>query len=720
MAGHLTALIMAALLFWSSHLVSRRLVGREGGGARLTGLVVVAAWLSSFVFVVLMNAGVFHLGAALLVWLGLAVLLTWRLDADRTAWTQLKADGLASVSFVTRRRSRFHLAVLGLAALWASLYFIRALVMPPLAWDALSYHLVKAGRWVQEAGFRHFTGPDQWGFYNHFPPLGDAPRAWAMLPSHDDSLLAFVDAFSWAAILPAGYFAARSLGAKSSNALLAAITIALLPGIFHYMTSSYVEPLVLALFLSGAGFFARFMADGADGHALLTAGAFGVLAGIKWNFAPVVVGFTGLLSLVALLSPRSWRRRGALIVGVAVAGTVALPHYVKAWIETGSPFYPLRVQFLGRELHPGNDELVLYMTGQISETGESFSPLTMARTLVDPTFPGVGHMGFGLMGPALVVAGLVSAVLMVRRRTHTVPVLVLIGVAAYVVVTLLSSDYYGIWALGTLQLGRFWAPAVAVCVVLVACLPGRWGDGLLAVAAISYLLLGVPRGFSPLDVAPVALMTLSGAVAAALAASAFRRTRGAGPSTTTVLAGLFAVVLFSAALTTLRTRYRYVYYEGTESRLSFSVRPLNRDYTSAWRIWRALDTPASPRRLAVSAGWANGRWNWFLYPLLGSRLQNALVYVPITSDGEVIDYRLAAEVEARKDFTSWLRRLVEEEIDYVVALAPAPPELAWLRAHPEIFRDAISAPRGGSEAYRVDRAMAERWLERAQSGTGDG
>jgi hypothetical protein len=111
---------------------------------------------------------------------------------------------------------------------------------------------------------------------------------------------------------------------------------------------------------------------------------------------------------------------------------------------------------------------------------------------------------------------------------------------------------------------------------------------------------------------------------------------------------------------------------------------VRRAYAGAWPIWRALDGPA-PRRIALAAGWDGIGHNVLRYPLLGARLQNRVVYVPITRDGAIIDYERADEVQRHADADAWLARLDAQNIDVVVVLDPPPPEAAWIAERPASF-----------------------------------
>lgn len=108
--------------------------------------------------------------------------------------------------------------------------------------------------------------------------------------------------------------------------------------------------------------------------------------------------------------------------------------------------------------------------------------------------------------------------------------------------------------------------------------------------------------------------------------------------------------------------------------------------SAAHEIWRRLDD-GRPRTLATTAGFAGSGDNWLRYPLLGSALQNRVLYVPVTRDGAIVDYRDMARARAVADRAAWLARLDALAVDAVVVMAPPTcPESAWILADPGRFQ----------------------------------
>jgi hypothetical protein len=141
------------------------------------------------------------------------------------------------------------------------------------------------------------------------------------------------------------------------------------------------------------------------------------------------------------------------------------------------------------------------------------------------------------------------------------------------------------------------------------------------------------------------------------------------------------------------------------------VHRLEVGYISSWPIWQYFDAPPG-RRIAVTAGWDPPGHNWYRYPLLGGRLQNHLHYVPITTDGSIVNYRDSEQVARRSDFAAWLRRLVNLEIQYVVTLPPDNTiESRWMTSHPRLFGLVPQPASCQGGVHQVHLAAARRWLD---------
>lgn len=240
----------------------------------------------------------------------------------------------------------WHRALLaGLALLLAALYF-RALA-PPSYGDAVSYHLTASIRYLQAGRFRYLPTLTHTNW-----PLGAQMLFALLLALSPASPVAIVSYLFGLVTLGALTLLARRLAGAS--ACVAAIGLFLLvdgfsyEGFWHQMTLAMSDVgltafATLAVFtLHCAAIDRRREADWGQLSALFT----GLAATMKLSGLWVLVAFTFVYGLVLRRQGRHdfvWR---ALRYG-SLAGCVVAPWYIRTWVLTGNPFYPMFSTVLG-------------------------------------------------------------------------------------------------------------------------------------------------------------------------------------------------------------------------------------------------------------------------------------------------------------------------------------------------------------------------------------
>jgi hypothetical protein len=712
--AYLLAFLMLACCLWTSYLVALWLLGPVSTSVRWCAAAVVAYFLLAALFYLLALPGLFCLELAAPLWLAVALSARWLLDRGRVAGQVLQRDlrrlaelvrGLAVAPGSPLR----WLAAAG--ALVVGLRTARGLVAPPLAWDALIYHLLRAGRWVQTGSLEPHLAPDAWRYFEFYPVTGDALWAWAMLPLHGDALLAPAGLLVWLSLLLGGYGAARTLGARERDAVLAALLTGLTPACVNYLTSASVNNTLLALFLLGVVFLGRLLRQPRPARALLLGGALGVGAGVQLYGAPLLLLAGGVVLVLALTrgrgSPR-WRIVGAF----ALAAAVAAPGYLRTWIATGSPLYPFSLSLAGRTLLPGNDDLMAIMR----DPGPTpFHPLEFVYRLffirLNDTWE---HLNLGPGSALVVLLGLAGAARLLRRRGQRVLVGFLLATVLVLLAATFSDALLGQRTKWASVVGRFLLPGLAALVLTSSTL-GWWPA--LAAALLANLLLTLPLGWTWADLEGLMRLALPLLLGGALALESLlwlRRRRRA-------LLGLAAACCVLAAVGALwlepvrEDRRPSIYsaaaggtVEGREGAVSFDVHALKPEFAAAHEIWTLLDGGPG-HRVAYAAGREGLGQGLYLYPLLGSRLQNRLLYVPPTADGSVPPtYAMSAAEVGRLDPRAWLRRLRQKRVDHVVLLPPEPPELSWILKRPGLFTPLTGTDPERPLAFRVDWRRAKR------------
>jgi hypothetical protein len=395
-----------------------------------------------------------------------------------------------------------------------------------------------------------------------------------------------------------------------------------------------------------------------------------------------------MFAVAAVILAARVRRPGWLAAGIIPAAAALAPGYAAAWRETGSPLYPLTVKVGGHVLFAGNPQLerlfagtpeILAAAAPFAETlGAALLPTALRLTWED--YPGLGPSLLLMFAPA--VLGFSRQVMRADRRAAAIAFAAL---AAIPCVGILSEGFAGQRAQWGVSLARLLLTVPAALFVFAAQIDRRAMAALWGVSLVVEWVLGIPGGLTPAlrqavrAVLPAMAIAVAGAIPAVLLWRRRRRKRWA------IAAAAVGLCAAGAVLGPARRANRDPIYAGLAERPpTFMMHVVRRGVAGAWPLWQALDG-AEPRRIALTAGWDGVGHNVLRYPLLGSRLQNRVVYVPITRDGAIVDYERADDVARLADPDAWLARLAAEAIDVVVVLDPPPPEAAWIAQRPASF-----------------------------------
>lgn len=691
---------------WWGYVLATRVCRSEGARVRLAAATVAACALLIGLFHILAIVSAFRMSVALPVVLALAA-LTHRLGNGGAAWRQLRADwGEAATSARELWASPARWPFLGAVALVGA-RGLRGSLAPPLSWDALTYHLFHVGRWVQAGGWVHDVFPDGNRYYGFFPYYGDVFWAWAMLPVRSDLLLAPAGVLVWCALVVAVYSAARSFDAERLPAALVALVLSLLPAIASQITAAYVENTLMVLLMLGLALLARVLRGAPAGLLVLATAAFALAAGVKTNAVPAF-GAGLLAGGIAL------KRRGELsfrtgLVALFLPVLLLAPAPLRAWWETGSPVYPFELKIAGHVLFEANGQFLRLFSGKMIP-GDEYGPAGIFYALFFPALDlRLQPFNVGPAGLILVPLGLRGAWRWLRAPETRVGALVLLVLAAATVASAFAPTVRFLWTEWAHMSSRFVIPAFAALALLALAVDGPGVRATWLVLVLVELGLGLPLGWGKVDAraftAWAPWLLCAGAVAVLGWLLARRGWRGwAAAVLCTCVLGTFVL------LERVRQAFRSDYYAAAATHEIFDVMPLGEAVAAAWPLWEVFD--AGSYRLAISAGWEGIGQHWFRYPFMGHRLQNEVLYVPLTRGGEVFDHERAEDLAAHADEVAWVTRLVRQQVDAVATLAPAPFEERWLRQRPELFRPVeVKSPTGANHAWWVDRPAAQRWLE---------
>jgi len=266
---------------------------------------------------------------------------------------------------------------------------------PLTLYDAVSYHLFFAGRWVQDHALSIIPTPFSDEAQAYAPANGEVFFAWAMLPFHGD-LFARFGQLPFAVLgATALYALGRRLGASAEGAAYPPAFFLLSRPVLEQAVGANVDLICAALFAASL-YFGILAVDRGERRDWTF---WGICLGLFWGTKYVALVYTPVVLLIALA--RGWRRRALwALPGIAA---FALPWYLRNWVIAGSPIYPSSLSLAGITLARG-----------------AFARPAMLQTVFHTDdfrlFPAIAAHG---MGPTLVFVWLPAAVIggaaMLRR-----------------------------------------------------------------------------------------------------------------------------------------------------------------------------------------------------------------------------------------------------------------------------------------------------------------
>lgn len=256
-------------------------------------------------------------------------------------------SGLLAAALQVRRMAWPRLA-LGwplLLLLLATLPTLLAPLRPPLAWDALMYHLPHAREWALTG----HLGVHEWLRYPWFPYNFDLLFAASLVLGNDVLPQLIHASAGWVTAWLVYRLAAQYLPAPASAPAALATVFWLVTSRSHY-SAAYVD-MGVALFLTAA--FALMLASiRPPGRTAVWLAAFllGVAAGSKYQVLGLLPLFGAALLLRHRLQGPGWRIHSEWPTWLGAALCFALPclyWYVRNALLTGDPFNPLGGRLLG-------------------------------------------------------------------------------------------------------------------------------------------------------------------------------------------------------------------------------------------------------------------------------------------------------------------------------------------------------------------------------------
>jgi hypothetical protein len=535
----------------------------------------------------------------------------------------------------------------------------RRLLLPPVAGDALAYHLPMAAQWVQH-GTLLVDDVRVW-FY---PGNAELVLAALMLPFRADFFVTLPDVAYWALAGLAVAGILEQLGQTPRTARLSGLVLVSSPLFVRTLGRCGSDLLLATAFLLVVYLVLRAArAEDSRGPLFLGASLLGVLCGTKYSAATEAV-LLGLFALAVIRWP-TWRAFGWR--GVALAALPLLwlggSYYLRNAVLTGNPVFPLGFDLGFWSVPPGDH-------GQIIASAAGIDPEALAKTSILRSERPLAALHFAalhswrLAGPLLLLpllsligvlaGGPASSGPEVRARLALFALLP--GVTLVFLVTPFSAESVP-GTLNQIASGaslRYALPVFALLVVASVAsmrLTPRILDPLLGLLVVGQAVLSVRA--VPLETLDV---TVASSAALLLAAFALRlrRTRSRRLFAATVLVACLVPLFWMASLQ--EQRRVAVYTQVTAS-----------------GVVEWLDRMPPGRTLMASIGVR-------AYPFFGRRLEHRVLALGLTRSWQEWSERIA---EVGPDLVLVSR---EQDDPHSPTLGAFPRQEQGLRADPARFR----------------------------------
>lgn len=672
----------------------------RGPGGAAVGISLRVLW-SLLLYVSICSGALLTLGVLNALTRGFAFAAVSGAGLGLMAWVLSRGSPVVDHASQIRTSSWGWCALIVIGAIAATF----ALLNPQYDFDMLYYHLFVPAQWAQEQ--RIFLVPIHFGEFapTYYPYAAELYYLSLMLPMGSDHLARGGQIVFYLELMAAVAALGRPLRMRPLARVAATACVMLIPA-FAWQAGTANVDLALTANLVAVAFFSIRLARSrctADAAGLILAG--GLAMGTKVLALPYLAALCPLWGYAALCVIRKSRSRqtaqGVGVIPVFAAGGAAAGiggyWYVRNWLVTGNPLYPLKITLGGATLFDGVFDRAAMINSSFNQSRHGWEGLqAVLRDLLrmPAWFGAPSHWDAATtstLGAWLILVSMPAAAILTltRRRFHR-------GVALPLMFASIAAMIVLFWWSVPYQMPRFLWPPVALLVpaafAVMSRLPRSAARGSMALFTCAWLVLSAGELFSTF-VTKIAIVVAVGTLVLLWLLSRLERGRQA------IVVGTCVVAIWAALW-----------------RVASAGDPPRRDnhQHARWRnfgdTWTWVDAHVDGRAIAYAG-------HNIPYFLMGPKLSNRVIGVQASGKPGWAYHDFARQPAARAlgrpnvtDFAAnrlnmdgrlWLRRLVDERVDYVVVS--------------RLYRGPTISHRHDRDAFPIER----QWLD-ALAQTPDG
>ncbi|MBI3018794.1 MAG: hypothetical protein HYY61_02755 [Deltaproteobacteria bacterium] len=232
------------------------------------------------------------------------------------------------------------------------------LVSPPFGWDNLNYHFTFPVEWLKHGNLEiPITIADD-PSPSYYPINGSLFFLWLILPFKNVFLADLGQIpFFFLAFL-AAYRTSQRVGLDQEYSFYAATLFFLIPNFFKQLEIAYVDVMVASLFLVCVNYLFLLEREFSLKNAVLYSMGLGLFLGIK----TLALTYSALLFAPFLFLYFKNYKRTSLALPISILIIIGLGgfSYIRNFIDTGNPMYPLDFKVLGQTIFKGVMDFATY------------------------------------------------------------------------------------------------------------------------------------------------------------------------------------------------------------------------------------------------------------------------------------------------------------------------------------------------------------------------
>lgn len=224
------------------------------------------------------------------------------------------------------------------------------LLNPPFGWDSLNYHFTFAVEWLKHGNLNTPITVSDDPSPTYYPIIGSLFYLWLILPLKSVFLADLGQVPFFILSFLSVYSISRKFGLKPEFSFYAAGLFCIVPNFFKQLQIAYVDIMVAGLFLACLNFLFLLKGSFTWQNIVIFSLCLGLMIGTKTTALPF-----SLLLIAPFVVLLLKNKRKVLNVSLFLAFVLALGSfsYLRNFLETGNPLYPLDLKVFGMNIFKG-------------------------------------------------------------------------------------------------------------------------------------------------------------------------------------------------------------------------------------------------------------------------------------------------------------------------------------------------------------------------------